>query len=82
MQTTLAVVEDSPLIKLAELADKIIDRDSGLQVATITPPTEPSTKSCTLTDLELRIAALEVRSTRDRSKSCAMSKFFTEKQEN
>lgn len=59
VQATLAVVEDSPLVKLAELADKIIDRKSGLQVATITPSTESNNaKSCNLTDLERRISAL------------------------
>lgn len=66
----MAVVEDSPLVKLAELADKIIDRESGLQVATVTPSTESNNaKSCDLTDLERRISALEVKRSRNRSKS-------------
>lgn len=35
VQATLAVVEDCPLFKLAELADKIMDRETSLQVATV-----------------------------------------------
>lgn len=66
IQATLAVVEGSPLNKLAELADKIIDRDSGLQVATIASPI--ASTSSNLDDLERRIAALEIRHKRDRSR--------------
>ncbi|XP_029670045.1 uncharacterized protein LOC115239590 [Formica exsecta] len=70
VQATLAVVEGSPLIKLADLTDKIMDRESGLQVATITPSTEPCvTKSCDLADLERKISALEVKRSRDKSRS-------------
>lgn len=58
IQATLAVVEDSPLVKLAELADKIIDRDSGLQVATIASPV--ASTSSNFDDLERRIVALEI----------------------
>ncbi|XP_029675867.1 uncharacterized protein LOC115243212 [Formica exsecta] len=66
VQATLAVIEGSPLIKLADLADKIMDRESGLQVATITPSTEPCVaKSCDLADLERRISALVVKRSRD-----------------
>lgn len=66
IQATLAVVEGSPLVKLAELADKIIDRDSGLQVATIASPVASTSSS--FDDLERRIATLEVRHKRDRSR--------------
>lgn len=70
VQATLAVVEGSPLVKLAELADKIMDRESGLQIATITPSVDSSnSKSCDLADLERRISVLEVRHSRERSKS-------------
>lgn len=60
VQVTLAVIEGSPLVKLAELADKIMDRESGLQVATITPSAESSgSKPCDLADLERRISAIK-----------------------
>lgn len=59
IQATLAVVEESPLIKLAELADKIVERDTGLQVATIASPV--TSTSSNLEDLEKRIAALEIK---------------------
>jgi len=66
IQATLAVIEGSPLVKLAELADKIIDRDSGLQVATIASPV--ASTSPNFDDLERRIVALEIRHKRDRSR--------------
>lgn len=67
IQTTLAVVENVPLIKLAELADKIADRDGGLQVAEVS--NNSNSKSPDFADLLRRIEALEVSRRRDRSKS-------------
>ncbi|XP_070158016.1 uncharacterized protein [Polyergus mexicanus] len=66
VQAILAVVEDCPLIKLAELADKILDRETSLQVATIASPVEGNTSN--FTNLERRIAALEIKRIRSRSK--------------
>lgn len=66
VQAPLAVVGECPLMKLAELADKIIGRDTGLQVATVDSPSELSSN---FADLERRIAALEVRHPRNRSRS-------------
>ncbi|XP_070170800.1 uncharacterized protein [Polyergus mexicanus] len=62
VQAILAVVEDCPLIKLAELADKILDRETSLQVATIASPVEENTSN--FTNLERRIAALEIKRVR------------------
>lgn len=68
VQATLAVVEGSPLIKLAELADKILECDNCLQVATIASSEDKETsKVSSLANLEKRIEALEVQ--RSRSKS-------------
>lgn len=67
VQATLAVVEDCPLVKLAELADKIINRDSGYQVATDSHHVKSS--SSNFMDLERRIAALEVKRLRSRSRT-------------
>lgn len=74
VQAPLAVVDECPLSKLAELADKIIDRDSGLQVATVVTSSELNSN---FADLERRIAALEVNWPRSRSKSrfCANKRF-------
>lgn len=66
VQATLAVVDDCPLIKLAELADKIMDRDTGLQVASIASPLDLN--STCLSDLVRRVEALEVNHSRNRSK--------------
>jgi len=74
VQAPLAVVDECPLSKLAELADKIIDRDSGLQVATVVTSSELNSN---FVDLERRIAALKVNWPRSRSKSrfCANKRF-------
>lgn len=66
VQATLAVVDDCPLVKLAELADKILDRETNLHVATIASSAGKDTSN--FVDLERRIAALEVRRVRSRSK--------------
>jgi len=63
----LAVVEDVPLSKLAELVNKIIERDNGFQVSEVNSRAE--SKQPDFTDLERRIAALEVSYKRSRSKS-------------
>lgn len=77
VQATLAVVEDSPLIKLAELADKILERDNCLQVATIASSEDKkASKVSSLADLEKRIAALEVRRPRSKSKFRYKEKRF------
>ncbi|XP_039303395.1 uncharacterized protein LOC120357299 [Solenopsis invicta] len=57
VQATLAVVENVPLVKLSELADKIVERDTGFQVAEVNTSTS---KQSDFSDLERRIAALEV----------------------
>lgn len=76
IQATLAVVEKTPLVKLAELADKIIDRDNGLQMATIASPVMSTSN---LEDLEKRIAALEIKYKRGKSafRSRSRSKYRT-----
>ena len=71
VQATLAVVENVPLIKLAELADKIVERDTGLQVAEVN--SQSSSKQQDFSDLERRIAALEVSRRRGRSSSRSRS---------
>ncbi|XP_029168376.1 uncharacterized protein LOC114938562 [Nylanderia fulva] len=72
VQATLAVVEDVPLIKLAELADKIVERDTGYQITEVN--TSLKSKQSDLADLEKRIAALEVFRRRGRSFSRSRSK--------
>jgi len=67
VQATLAVVEDVPLSKLAELADKIIERDNGFQVSEVNSRAE--SKQSDFAELERRIAALEVSYKRSRSRS-------------
>lgn len=56
VRATLAVIEDCLLNKLAKLADKILDRETSLQVATIALLVEKNTSN--LADLERRIATL------------------------
>ncbi|KAL6420957.1 hypothetical protein ACFW04_013620 [Cataglyphis niger] len=65
VQATLTVIEDCPLIKLAELADKIMDCEISLQVASIASVKENASN---LADLERRIAALEIKRPRSRFK--------------
>ncbi|XP_018400067.1 PREDICTED: uncharacterized protein LOC108777628 [Cyphomyrmex costatus] len=71
VQATLAVVGDVPLNKLAELADKILERDNGLlpicQSVVEVPKADPVTPN--LADLEKRIAALEFKCSRSKSRS-------------
>jgi len=67
VQATLTVVEDVPLSKLAELTDKIIERDNGFQVAEVNSRAE--SKQSDFADLERRIAALEILYKHSRSKS-------------
>ena len=54
VQAILTVVEECPLIKLAEIADKIVKRDNSLQVASIASTSEDkkATTVLDLTDLE------------------------------
>ncbi|XP_039313966.1 uncharacterized protein LOC120359671 [Solenopsis invicta] len=72
VQATLAVVENVPLVKLSELADKIVERDTGFQVAEVN--TQSTSKQSDFADLEQRIAALEVSHRRGRSFSRSRSK--------
>lgn len=74
IQATLAVVEEVSLAKLAVLADKILDRDNGLQVSEVTPKTD--SKISDFAALERRIAALEVSHRRSRSKFRPKGKRF------
>ncbi|XP_070171491.1 uncharacterized protein, partial [Polyergus mexicanus] len=75
VQAILAVVEDCPLIKLAELADKILDRETSLQVATIASPVEGNTSN--FTNLERRIAALEIKRIRRADISLIPKRFVS-----
>lgn len=77
VQSTLAVVEESPLNKLAELADKIMEREPGSQINSVLTPESSSSQILNFNELERRIAALELkRSHRSRSKSKSRSKGF------
>ncbi|XP_070169423.1 uncharacterized protein [Polyergus mexicanus] len=78
VQAILAVVEDCPLIKLAELADKILDRETSLQVATIASPVEENTSN--FTNLERRIAALEIKRVRRADISLIPKRFVSKVQ--
>jgi len=70
VQATLAVVEDVPLHKLAELADRILDRDNGLlsSCQAVAKIAEPDNTTSILATLEQRIAALEVKRSRSKSR--------------
>jgi len=72
VQATLAVVEDVPLNKLAELADKILERDNG-QFSMYSSVSQVETakhddSSSSLADLEKRISALEIKRSRSKSR--------------
>ncbi|KAL6419048.1 hypothetical protein ACFW04_014110 [Cataglyphis niger] len=73
VQATLIVVKDGPLIKLAELADKIMNRETSLQVASIASPIKENISN--LADFEHRIATLEMK------RPCSRSKFRYKKKE-
>jgi len=66
-QATLAVVEDVPLHKLA---DKILNRDNGLlsSCQSVVEIAKSDTTTPSLTDLERRISALEVKRSRNKSR--------------
>lgn len=67
IQETLAVVEGVSLDKLAELADKIIDRNSNAVVASAELPTTQQAQ--VLADLVKKVEALVINQRRGRSKS-------------
>jgi len=68
VQATLA--EDVPLHKLAELADRILDRDNGLlsSCQAVAKIAETDNTTSVLATLEKRIAALEVKRSRSKSR--------------
>jgi len=70
VQATLAVVEDVPLHKFAELADKILDRDNGLlpSCQSVVETAKSNTMTPSLADLERRISTLEVKRSRNKSR--------------
>lgn len=70
VQETLAVVEGVSLEKLAELADKVSDRNSNATVATV----EAQPTQQTLVDLIKKVETLTVRQRKSRSKSRHRSK--------
>lgn len=72
VQETLAVVEGVSLEKLAELADKVTDRNSNAMIAAV--EAQPSQQSQVLADLVKKVEALTVQQRKSRSRSRHRSK--------